>query len=454
MRLHRVKLVNFRQHVDSEITLGPGITAVIGPNGAGKTTLLEAIAWAMYGLKAARGSRDFMRYNRAAPRAPVRVEVDFGLGAHEYRVVRGLYQAELYQDGGNRPVANSQEEVTRKVERLLGMNQQEFFNTYFTSQKELAVMAGAGPADRSRFLSRVLGYEKLQRAQAAVREHRGRLRGEELGLEQGLADEVTLQAERRTAGDRLDQARRRLRAAEKVKQDAERRLAQEGPVWSRMAQLRESVMSLDGERRVAEQRVEEARREFDRLDRELAGALDAQKRLRRLDPRIKRAGELREELARLDGDAQAAGRRRDLSGQLREVTSQFEHVAQRLKEFADAAEQLARAETELSAAHAELERAQEAEEKARTAWVRDKQDAETKRLTLLDQHRELKAHREGILRAGPNGTCPTCLRPLGGEYEAVLGTLARQLEEIEINGRYFRQRLEQLAVAPDALREG
>ncbi|MBI2404161.1 MAG: AAA family ATPase, partial [Gemmatimonadetes bacterium] len=42
MRLHRLKLVNFRQHVDSDLTFGPGITAIIGPNGAGKTTLLEA----------------------------------------------------------------------------------------------------------------------------------------------------------------------------------------------------------------------------------------------------------------------------------------------------------------------------------------------------------------------------------------------------------------------------
>lgn len=115
MRLHRLKLVNFRQHVDSDLTFGPGITAVIGPNGAGKTTLLEAIAWALYGAPAARGSREFLRWNRAPARAPVRVELEFGVGAHEYRVVRGLYQAELYQDAGDRPVANSQQEVTARL---------------------------------------------------------------------------------------------------------------------------------------------------------------------------------------------------------------------------------------------------------------------------------------------------------------------------------------------------
>ena len=44
MQLRRLKLVNFRQHADTEFDLGPGLTAVIGPNGAGKTTLLRAIA--------------------------------------------------------------------------------------------------------------------------------------------------------------------------------------------------------------------------------------------------------------------------------------------------------------------------------------------------------------------------------------------------------------------------
>src|SRR6058998_1532001 len=99
MKLQRLRLVNFRQHADTEIAFGDGITGIIGPNGSGKTSLLEAIAWAIYGNPAARGDKDSIRNLRAKARAPVRVELEFGLGAHEYRVVRGLHNAELYQDG-------------------------------------------------------------------------------------------------------------------------------------------------------------------------------------------------------------------------------------------------------------------------------------------------------------------------------------------------------------------
>jgi len=65
VKLHRLRLVNFRQHADTEIVFGDGITGIIGPNGSGKTSLLEAIAWAIYGNPAARGDKDSIRNLRA-----------------------------------------------------------------------------------------------------------------------------------------------------------------------------------------------------------------------------------------------------------------------------------------------------------------------------------------------------------------------------------------------------
>jgi exonuclease SbcC len=453
MQLQRLKLVNFRQHADTDIVLGPGITAIIGPNGAGKTTLLEAIAWAIYGAPAARGNRDFIRWNRAPARASVRVELDFALGHHAYRVVRGLYQAELFQDGGERPVANSQQEVSARLERLLGMTRQEFFNTYFTGQKELAVMAQMGPADRARFLSRVLGYERLQHAQQAARSRRSWLNGEKEGLERGLTDRATLDQEVATLRARLAAARDRVRDAEGAHAEAERRLGTEGPAWSRMVSLRESVMSLDGERRLAEQRVDEARRDFQRLDRELVEAMAAQAKLKEIGPQLAEVGQLRRELERLEREAQAADRRRDLTGQLREVTGQIERATARLGELADVAQRVERAEADLAAAHAQAQQAQADEERARSTWVRERQDAQTRLQGAREQYRDLNAHRQRIEEAGPEGTCPTCLRPLGAEYEAVVGTLSRQLEELELNGKYFRQRVEQLEPEPEDVRD-
>src|SRR5438034_1958892 len=197
MQLLRLRLVNFRQHADTELEFGPGITGIIGPNGSGKTSILEAIAWALYGVQAVRGDKDSIRRLGAKGRAGVEVDLEFRLGAHEYRVKRGLSTAVLHQDG--QVIANSLKAVTDKLERTLGMSHDEFFNTYFTGQKELAVMAALGKTERAAFLSRVLGYERLREAQERVREVRNGVAAEVRGLEAGLPDGVALAAARQAA---------------------------------------------------------------------------------------------------------------------------------------------------------------------------------------------------------------------------------------------------------------
>ena len=182
MRLNSLRLNNFRQHADSYITFDSGLTGIIGENGSGKTTILEAIAWALYGQDAARGKKETIRTHRAGPNARVKVELDFELSGHRYRVERGLTSAELYQDNAESPIANSLTSVTDVLRRRLGMNRDEFFNTYFTGQKELDVMASMGPSERAQFLSRVLGYERLRVAQRLVKERARLVAAESVGL--------------------------------------------------------------------------------------------------------------------------------------------------------------------------------------------------------------------------------------------------------------------------------
>src|SRR2546428_543492 len=270
MQLLRLRLLNFRQHADTELEFGPGITGIIGPNGSGKTTILEAIAWALYGAQAVRGDKDSIRRLGAKGRAGVEVDLEFRLGAHEYRVTRGLSTAALHQDG--QVIANSLKAVTDKLERTLGMTHDEFFNTYFTGQKELAVMAALGKTERAAFLSRVLGYERLREAQERVREVRNAVAAEVRGLEAGLPDGAALAAARQAAEQRLTEARtsaKRVDAARGAAQDA---LGREEPRWNEWMARRERTLSLDGERRMAEQAVVSSRQEFQRLPKGLAGA--------------------------------------------------------------------------------------------------------------------------------------------------------------------------------------
>jgi exonuclease SbcC len=279
MQIDRIHLRNFRQHEDTELEFGAGLTGIIGPNGAGKTTILEAIAWAMYGMPAARGSRDTIRRRGAGPRERVEVEVDFTLGAHRYRIARSLGGAQLFQDGDVSPIANSLGSVTERVTRLLGMSREEFFNTYFTGQKELAVMAAMSAPERAQFLSRVLGYDRIRAAQERLKEKRSALRARLDALRASLGDPAELEAGEVRARERRAAAAAAESATAEVWAGVERRLAELRPRAERLGQLREAALHLEAEIRVADHEASSAELRVGGLQRQVAEAEAAGTRL-------------------------------------------------------------------------------------------------------------------------------------------------------------------------------
>ncbi|HEY7681617.1 MAG TPA: SMC family ATPase [Gemmatimonadales bacterium] len=452
MQIERLRLVNFRQHEDTELVLGPGLTGIVGPNGSGKTTLLEAIAWALYGAEAARGTRETIRRRGAGPRAPVRVELDFILGPHRYRAVRTLNAAELFQDADPAPIANSLASVSDKVGRLLGMTREEFFNTYFTGQKQLAVMAAMKPVERAQFLSRVLGYDRLQLAQERLRETRVGIRARLHAIEAALLDPAELEAEEARARARLEEAMAAVAAAGSAQAASQRRVADAGPRWQQLQRQRERVATLQADLRLAEHRVAAAREAFGQLDRELVGANEAKGKLEALWVRLAPLETLRSERQRLDELAGLYAKRQVAQAQLEETRASLQTLRVRASRLPQAAV-VEQARETLATVQARVEALDESYRDRRSAWDRDLQDARTKRESLRDQYRDLKEQLDRITQAGPDGACPTCARPLGQEYEKVLGVLERQLQEVLFNGNYYRTRIDQLIAEPAELRE-
>ncbi len=452
MQLNRIRLLNFRQHENTEIEFGPGLTGIVGPNGAGKTTILEAIAWAMYGMPAARGNRETLRRRGAAPRARVEVEIDFTLGAHQYRILRSLNQAELYQDGDPAPVAFSIGAVTERVTRLLGMTREEFFNTYFTGQKDLAVMAAMSAPERAQFLSRVLGYERLRLAQDRLREKRSTLRARVDALRAGLPDLADLQEVENRAARRLDLARAAETAAALASEAAEKRLGEIRPRWEQLQELRETAMALEAEVRVADHQATAVAQRTAHLEQETVELRAARRQLDQLGRELSSLPSLREEVKLLESQAQSDSARRGYQAQLNEVQTHLSSIEERVSRIPPQ-DVIQTATVAVDSLRAALTAATLETEEQRTVWVRDAQDAKTKRQALLEQYQELREQRQRIVKAGADGVCPTCARPLGVEFAKVLELLDRQIEEVRSNGNFYKQRIEQLEQEPAGLTE-
>ncbi len=447
MQIDRIRLRNFRQHENTDLVLGSGLTGILGPNGAGKTTIVEAIAWAMYGMPAARGSRETIRRRGAPPRARVEVELEFTLGLHQYRIFRSLSTAELYRDGDPEPIANSIGAVTERVMRLLTMSRDEFFNTYFTGQKELAVMARLTAPERAQFLSRVLGYERIREAQDKLKDKRSALRSRLETLRAGLADPAELDAVEARAKARLAAARKAEASATELLALADFALSEVRPRWEVLQQLRETALTQEAELRVAKHQVSAASERAARLEQQVTEGTAAARKLEEIWVQLEPLPAMRSDAQALDQQSESWRLQQGLVAQQKEVRAQLGSVEQRMAAMPEPAA-IATARERINQMRGALATLTLEVETARTAWVRDAQDAQTKRQGLLDQYQELKDQRQSIVSAGPDGVCPTCARPLGAEYAAVLELLDAQIEAVVANGNFYKQRIEQLQVEP------
>lgn len=448
MRLTRLKLLNFRQHADTNIEFDSGLTGIIGPNGAGKSTILEAIAWVLYGGNILRGTNDSIRFQRAAARAPVRVELDFELGGHRYRVVRGLSMAELYLDGGTEPVANSVTAVAEFLQRRIGMTRAEFFNTYFTGQKDLAVMQSLSASERAQFLSRVLGYEKLRVAQDLCAGRRKELTSEITGLRSGMPERDSVLREMALAAESLHAATKVQEQAERAEGETGAALADIAPKWlaaqtgrEERERIERELASITGEDAALArelEKVEQAIAEVERAKAELAPMLQDVEALEKIDAAL----EVQQALAVSDGSRRALETSRaNLTNDCATLTLDVE----RLKASAARVEVLV---PDLIQRRQAVEDAQGKLELRRTEWVRERESVEGRLRTLRATYADLRDQRDVLLTAGEAGNCPTCTRALGEHFRAVLETVERQLETVEADGSYFRTRREQLEAMP------
>lgn len=446
MQLLHLSLQNFRQHERTELSLGPGLLAVVGPNGSGKSTLLEAIAWALYGNPAARGTRETIKRRGSPPRARVEVSLAFILGNHTYHLTRTLTNAELSMDGA--VIANGGTAVSERIRTLLGMQRDEFFNTYFTGQKELAVMASMTPGERGRFLSRVLGYEKLRAMQEVLRARRSERRAELSGIEQGLGDPEELDGEISRAQASLEAARAEQEAAHQRATAAAEAAAALEPEWNAASERRTAWQGLDGERRVAEAKVVAARSALEALDRQLAAALDAKGRLESLAESLVEWPTLVVERNELDRAATLVTARSKAVARKDQVEARRADITRELSTLASD-EVIQERTTARASAQAAVVAADERLNERRTRWKQDEQEARTKLDFYRDRYKELREQRRAIEAAGPNGICPFCQRPLGDDVTHTFELLDAQMEETEASGNYYRQRVEQLKSTPE-----
>ncbi len=166
---------------------GDGIFLITGDTGSGKTTIFDAISFALYGEASGgrerRSAKNF-RSDFAAASAETYVKLEFEQQGRCYEVMRApayeraakrgtgtvLSQAKAYLMGEDGEILTQRtDEVTRKVEALLGLNRNQFAQTIMIAQGDFQKIISAKSDDRKKIFQRLFNTALYERFQERLR---------------------------------------------------------------------------------------------------------------------------------------------------------------------------------------------------------------------------------------------------------------------------------------------
>ncbi len=174
--------------IDFEALGTDGIFLITGDTGSGKTTIFDAISFALYGEASGgrerRSSKNF-RSDYASPEMDTYVQLVFEHCGKRYEVYReptylraakrgsGMVQATARawlseQDGAI--LSQRTEEVTKKIEELLGLSRSQFAQTMMIAQGDFQKIIGAKSDERKKIFQRLFNTSLYERFQEKLKE--------------------------------------------------------------------------------------------------------------------------------------------------------------------------------------------------------------------------------------------------------------------------------------------
>ncbi|MFQ3548249.1 MAG: SMC family ATPase [Armatimonadota bacterium] len=434
MKLVKLEIENFRQYINASIDFSDGITGLVGQNGAGKSTILEAISWALYGSPALRGTNDTVKSRAAQGGAKVSSKLIFELGGSQYSVVREIKpsgQTSAAFETNGKLLSTGMNEVTASVARLLGMDYQAFFTSFFTGQKQLEFMSSLEGRQRANMISKMLGYERISKARDKANEDKKGLIREIEGLERGMPDPDEFKKRKLEAQTTLQNSKIVLEIADKSRESARAEVDKLTPIKELFEQKSKRFtetsrrLELDNTELIRiKKRLKDIYNELsivETKEKELAGLVIELSSYKTAGEEYKKQLELQKyEIERSKYQAKY----NSVQERVNDNKRKLEISKKKLELFNEIVARYDKTKSEYEATTKKLS-------DLKDRFISDKRDVETGIKHLNAELEKIMLKKEQIENAGENGVCPTCERPLSNELPIVLNNFDTQINDIK-----------------------
>ncbi|OGI12616.1 hypothetical protein A3K64_03355 [Candidatus Micrarchaeota archaeon RBG_16_36_9] len=173
----KVKLKNWRSHLDTEIDFSEGTNCFVGNTGAGKTSILDAVCFGLFGTflqlqqKKIKLEDIIMKKPSVQEKAEVTVSFDTDDDTEwsvKRTITKGKTSAELRKNGELIEGPQSTR-VSEEVEKILKMNYDLFSRAVYSEQNQLDMFLTIPRGQRMKKIDELLAIDKFEKARASTR---------------------------------------------------------------------------------------------------------------------------------------------------------------------------------------------------------------------------------------------------------------------------------------------
>ncbi len=168
--IKKIKLQNWKSHLDSEFEFSKGVNGLIGIMGSGKTSVMDAISFALFGtcpnLKAKKITLNDLIMKKPQQKTKATVELEFEINGKNYLVKRvieldkGTVEAEIRENGKLLNV--NSKNVTAEVERILQMDYELFSKAVYSEQNSLDYFLTIPKGQRMEKIDKMLKLDRFE----------------------------------------------------------------------------------------------------------------------------------------------------------------------------------------------------------------------------------------------------------------------------------------------------